>query len=65
MRLQRTYPAERLERACARAVALRACSYRSVVAILRHKLDHQPLPSADPPVLLPVHGNIRGARYYH
>jgi hypothetical protein len=65
MRLQRTYSAERLERACARAVALRACSYRSVVAILRHNLDRQPLPTTDPPALLPSHGNIRGARYYH
>jgi len=65
MRLQKRYPAARLERACARALHFRACSYKSVVAILNHRLDEEDLPPADPPRLLPHHGNIRGSRYYH
>jgi len=44
MRLQKHYPAARLERACARALHFRACSYKSVVAILRHRRDEEELP---------------------
>jgi hypothetical protein len=66
MRLQKRYPTARLERACARALHFRACSYKSVVAILHHRLDEEDLPTAaDPPRTLPHHGNIRGSRYYH
>jgi len=66
MRLQKRYPAARLERACARALHFRACSYKSVVAILNHRLDEEDLPTpADPPRTLHNHGNIRGSRYYH
>jgi transposase len=67
MRLQKRYPAARLERACARALHFRACSYKSVVAILHHRLDEEALPTTttDPPRTLPHHGNIRGSRYYH
>ena len=66
MRLQKRYPAARLERACARALHFRACSYKSVVAILNHRLDEEDLPTTtDPPRTLPHHGNIRGSRYYH
>jgi len=66
MRLQKRYPAARLERACARALHFRACSYKSVVAILRHRLDEEALPTAlEPPRPLPRHGNIRGHGYYH
>jgi len=66
MRLQKRYPAARLERACARALHFRACSYKSVVAILNHRLDEEALPTTtDPPRTLPHHGNIRGSRYYH
>jgi transposase len=66
MRLQKRYPAVRLERACARALHFRACSYKSVVAILRHRLDEEPLPTVvELPRALPRHGNIRGPGYYH
>src|SRR6058998_1488264 len=66
MRLQKRYLAARLERACARALHFRACSYKSVVAILNHRLDQEALPTAvDLPRPLPHHGNIRGSRYYH
>jgi len=65
MRLQQRYPAARIERACARALHYRACSYRSVVAILRHNRDHEPLPTDAALPTLPRHGNIRGGGYYH
>jgi transposase len=65
MRLAKQYPGARLERACARALYFRACSYKSVVAILRHHRDADPLPTEAEPPPLPLHGNLRGAKYYH
>jgi transposase len=65
MRLAKQYPADRLERACARALYFRACSYKSVVAILRHHRDAEPLPTDVEPPPLPLHANVRGAKYYH
>lgn len=66
IRLGRRYSAERLERACRRARALAAPSYRSVESILKHGLDQQPLPTAPSPTAPPVaHENVRGADYYH
>lgn len=58
-------PDDRIERACARALAHRAISYRSVEAILRHNLDRVADDGAQRPPPLPRHGNIRGANYYH
>ena len=65
-RLAKRYGPERLNAACARAVAAGARSYRHVDAMLKHGLDRQPLqleavvtPSAG------VHENVRGAAYYH
>ena len=65
MRLAKQSPAARLERACARALYFRACSYKSVVAILRHHRDAEPLPTEAEPPPLPLHANVRGAKYYH
>ncbi|MFN8544480.1 MAG: IS21 family transposase [Candidatus Binatia bacterium] len=65
MRLAKHYPGARLERACARALHFRACSYKSVVAILRHHRDAEPLPTEAEPPPLPLHANVRGAKYYH
>jgi transposase len=55
---------ERLEAACARAVA--ACAYRlkSVEAILKAGLDRQPPAAPAQPDLPPDHDHIRGADYY-
>ncbi len=64
MRLRDKFPIERLERACARAVKYRTCSYRSVVAILKHNLDTVPV-IEERQGRLPLHGNVRGAAYYH
>jgi transposase len=66
LRLAKHYGNERLEAACARAVAVRARSYRHVQSILKHGLDR--VRSADdrrasrPAVR---HENVRGGDYYH
>ena len=64
LRLGRRYGVERLEAACARALAVHGFSYRSVESILRTGLDQQPLPGAAPDVPLAPHANVRGATYY-
>jgi transposase len=63
IRLGDRYGPERLEAACARALAVRALSYRSVESILRHGLDSQPL-RVGPARTHPAHQNLRGASYY-
>jgi len=63
--LARSYPPERLERACARALHFRTLTYVSVEAILRNKRDQEPLPGEeDKQRSLPLHENVRGSRYY-
>lgn len=66
LRLGKTYGAERLETACARALAIGALSYRSVKSILKNGLDSQPLPKESEPSesTLLQHDNIRGSDYY-
>ncbi len=65
IRLAGSYGPERTEAACARALALRSYSYRSVKSILSAGLDRQPLPGSVPPVSPhPAHGNLRGPGYY-
>jgi transposase len=63
IRLADRYSPERVEAACARALAVRALSYRSVESILRHGLDSQPLRAA-PARTHPHHQNLRGSAYY-
>jgi transposase len=64
MRLARRYSPERLEAACARAIILKAYSYKSVESILKNNLDTQGLPEAAAPVQPIRHHNIRGKEYY-
>jgi transposase len=65
IRLAGRYGSDRAEAACARALALRSHSYRSVESILRAGLDRRPLPG-DAPQLPPhpAHANVRGPGYY-
>lgn len=66
IRLAGRYGADRAEAACARALALRAYSYRSVESILRTGLDRQPLPGNAPALAPhPAHDNVRGPGYYN
>jgi len=65
MRLSRSYPAERMEAACARALAIGARSYRSVKSILETSLDRQPLEAPETPSAHRImHANVRGRAYY-
>ena len=64
MRLGRRYGDARLEAAAARALAVRAHSYRSVESILRNGLDGLPLPGSEPVTTIGDHANVRGAGYY-
>jgi len=65
MRLRKRFPDERIERACARALALRAVSYRSIESILKHNLDREEIPTPTVSQPLPLHPNVRGSAYYH
>jgi len=63
--LARKYTPQRLEAACARGLAIRAATLRSVTNILKCGLDRQP-------ALFPIassavndHENVRGADHYH
>jgi transposase len=62
LRLEKRYGAERLDAACARALALGTRSYTSVAAILNNRQDRKQTKS-DLPSLF--HENIRGPGYYH
>jgi transposase len=65
LRLSKRYGPERLEAACARALVVRARSYRHVDSILRRGLDRLPLPGArEPAAPTAAHENVRGADYY-
>lgn len=69
IRLGKKYGEERLEAACARAVALASPSYRTVRSILESGADRLPLPGAarqrPAQLTLPRHDNIRGPEHYH
>jgi transposase len=66
LRLARHYGAARLEAACDRGLDIGARSYGSIQSILKHGLDQRPpRPAAQGELLLPIHPNIRGPRYYH
>jgi transposase len=64
IRLSDRYGKARMEAACARALHLKVCTYKSVKSILERGLDRQPLPESKP--LLPPleHENVRGPDYY-
>ena len=56
---------DRLEAACARALRLNACRYKSIESMLQRGLDRQALPeqqSLDRPV---AHDHLRGPGYFH
>jgi transposase len=66
LRLQKRYTPQRLEAACARALAFKAYSYKNVESILKNGLDQQPLHTSSPQPHLPLleHENLRGREYY-
>ena len=60
--LAKRYDAERLDAACARALALGTRSYSSVAAILKNAQGKKAAETDQPSLL---HENIRGPGYYH
>jgi transposase len=65
LRLGKKYGPERLELACARALAVGARSYRHVESILSHGLDQLELPEqSDKEQPRRHHENVRGPGYY-
>ena len=66
MRLADHYSPERLEKASARALAIKAFSYKNVKSILKNGLDQQSLLFEEPDQQTTLnHNNIRGKKYYH
>ena len=65
MRLGKHFGEQRLEAACARALALGTASYRSLESILKKGLDRRSLPEPTPAKEPVHHENVRGADYYH
>jgi len=63
LRLSKKFEDERLEAACARALAINARTFSSVRSILNSNLDQHPLPEK-PNQLSIVHANIRGAQAF-
>jgi transposase len=64
MRLGSRFGDDRLEAACRRALAIGACSYKSIASILTHDLDRRPLPDHPRANAVINHANIRGPKYY-
>ena len=62
--LVKRYGPERVDAACARALALNTRSYTSVAAILKNRAEVTPSRPADEGSIL-IHANIRGPGYYH
>lgn len=60
--LQKRYGAERLDGACAQALALGTRSYNSVAAILKNRQEAKPAERGSAGLF---HENIRGSGYYH
>lgn len=66
LRLSKKYGDARLEAACARALGVRARSYRHVESILKNGLDRvAPRNDGAPAQLTLTHENVRGRDYYH
>jgi transposase len=64
IRLVKSFGRERVEAACARALAIGARSFTSVNSILKNNLDaKRPADATDGPPI--AHPNIRGSRYFH
>lgn len=63
-RLESKYSRSRLESACMRALKLNSISYTSINAILKGKLDLQPLQDPDPTEANIANPNTRGENYY-
>ncbi len=62
--LGRKYPADRFDRACARAIHIKSFSVKSIRSILQCGLDRSEK-GEERAGAIPTHNNVRGANYYH
>ena len=65
MSLNKTYPTERLETACRRALEARTLSCKSVRLMLKNNMEGLGKPAQQSLPIVIDHNNIRGADYYH
>ncbi len=69
LNLSKQYDAQRLERACHRAMMIGSSSLKSIKSILKQSLDQLELPLDENIISeesnIECHENIRGAEYYH
>ena len=65
LRLGERYGVERLEAACARALRLHACRYKSIESILQRGLDRHAPPQQQSLELPTAHDHLRGPGYFH
>lgn len=65
LRLSNGFGEQRLEAACARALAIGTVSYKSIASILEKGLDRRPWPEPEQTTLPLEHANLRGSEYYH
>ena len=63
LRLSERYGADRLEKACVKALVIGATRYQQIESILKNKLEEVPIHSLAT-TQLPPHSNVRGADYY-
>lgn len=63
-RLIKYYPTERIEKACCRALKYNLYSYKSVVNILKARLDQQEIKQEENKIAPIEHENVRGETYY-
>jgi len=64
IRLADRHGTARLDRACARALALGGSSYRSVASILDRGLEDKPIPQEEPTQPVVDHENVRGGEFF-
>jgi len=63
LRLEKQHGAQRLEAACARALALGSAAYQTVASILKRRQENLPLPG-EGNWSVPEHAHLRGPKYY-
>jgi transposase len=62
IRLSKTYSPERVEKACKRALEIKAYNYKSVKSLLQMGLEN--VAETENKKIVPLHDNIRGNDYY-
>jgi len=66
LRLSKSYPREKVEQACQRALSLQVYSYKLIESILKRKVERAAKSTRQScSVQQQPHENVRGSRYYH